>query len=97
MKKLWWIISFSIHTSTWDGTPDGDNYPVEKKEVFKNYNFEDEKTYDFFYEKILSFLKENYMKKGGIINFIWCLGEEKEEMDKATKLEEFLKEKLEIK
>jgi hypothetical protein len=95
MKKFWWIVSVSVHRFTNDGTPGGDNYPIEMKRVFKTNDSDNQTTYEFFYQKVLSFLKENHMEKGSKLNFVWCLGDE-EEITKANELEKYLVEKLKI-
>lgn len=94
MKKYWWIVCITVYTTESDGLPDSDNYPVEKKEIFKLFSPHRSIIYENFCEKISKFFA-NYNHATKKINFVWCLEENgKEDYTLADLLKANIKEKL---
>lgn len=92
MVNFWWVISVVEHTSGYDGSPDGENYPVEKKRVYKSFGPNDLNTYKSLEEQISADHTYGLRK----LDFIWCLAEDGTEEVGLEELREFLKKEIKL-
>lgn len=93
MKNYWWIVSVIIHTTGYDGSPDGDNYPVQEKKIYKFFGPSDQNTYKNLKDQISA--DHTYGSKG--LDFIWCLSEEgNQESSFEEELKNYFKNEIKL-
>ena len=93
MKNFWWIVSVVTRTTGWDGSRDGESYPVQEKKVYKFFGLNDQNTYKNFQEQISA--DHTYGSKK--LDFIWCLAEEgNQEPSLEEELREYLKKEMKL-
>lgn len=93
MKNFWWIVSVVTHTTGWDGSPDGESYPVQEKKIYKFFGPNDQNIYKNLKEQISA--DHTYGKKE--LNFIWCLYEDGiQESSLEEELREYLKKEMRL-